>query len=124
MFKELAGFTSLLRQAQQLGGRVQQATEELKERRVTGSAGAGMVEVTANGTGEILRVKIDPELVARGDREMIEDLLTPAINQALTKAKELYASEMQSLAQEMEIPGLSDAVAKLSGQFFDTTPET
>ena len=56
-----------------------------------------MVEVEVNGFGEVLRVTIEPELVQRGDREMIEDLLPSAVNQAITKSRQMHAEAMQRL---------------------------
>ena len=94
MFKglgNLANIGSLIKQAQQMGGKMQQIGEELKTRRAEGSAGGGMVNVEVNGLGEVLRCRIDPSLITAGDRELIEDLLPPAINQALAKSKDLHA---------------------------------
>ena len=87
MFKELGNMASMLRQAQQVGGKMQEVAGQLKSKRVTGIAGGGMIEVEANGLGEVLKVKIDPSL--RGDLKMIEDLIPAAMNQVAEKAKEL-----------------------------------
>jgi nucleoid-associated protein EbfC len=85
---------------------------------VTGAAGGGLIEVDANGLGEVLAVRIDPSLIEKRDREMLEDLLPAAINAAQQKAKELHAQSMQSLAGGFNLPGLSDALGGLG----DTTP--
>ncbi len=74
-----------------------------------------MVDVETNGLGEVLRVKIDPQLVANGDREMIEDLLPAAINQASMKAKQLHAEAMQSMTEGLNVPGLNDALSQITG---------
>jgi DNA-binding YbaB/EbfC family protein len=116
MFKglgNLANLGSLMKQAQEMSGKMEQLTQELKSKRVTGSAGAGMVEVEASGVGEILAVRIDPALFAKQDREMVEDLLPAAINAAQQKAKELYAEQMQTLTGGMNLPGLSEALGSL-----------
>ncbi|WP_428308287.1 YbaB/EbfC family nucleoid-associated protein [Lacipirellula sp.] len=116
MFKglgNLANLPGLIKQAQEMGSKMQQLTAELKTKRVTGSAGGGLVEVDANGLGEALAVRIDPSLFAKQDRELLEDLLPAAINAAQQKAKELHAESMQSLAGGMNIPGLSDALGGL-----------
>ena len=112
MFKGLANLSTLMRQAQQMGGQIQEQTEQLRAKRVTGGAGGGMVEVEANGLGEILKVRIDPSL---DDREMIEDLLPSAINQAGAKAKQLHVEMMQSMTEGIDIPGLGDALAQITG---------
>lgn len=113
MFKELGNMASMLRQAQQMGGKMQEVAAQLKSKRMTGSAGGGMIEVEANGAGEILRVKIDPTL--SGDLEMIEDLLPAAMNQVAAKAKELHMEMMQSVTGELNLPGLDEAISKFTG---------
>ena len=115
MFKGFSNFTSLLRSAQQMTGRMQQVNESLKQQRATGAAGGGMVEVDVNGLGEVLGVRIEPDLVARGEREMIEDLLPAAINQAQTKAKQLHVEAMQSVAGDLNVPGLDEALQQFTG---------
>lgn len=111
----LANLGNLMKQAQEMGGKMQQLTEELKTKRVTGAAGGGLVEVDANGVGEILAVRIDDSLFARQDREFVEDLLPAAINAAQQKSKELYAEQMKSLTAGLNLPGLSDALAQFGG---------
>ena len=113
MFKGLGNLASLMRQAQQMGGKIQEVTEQLKARRVTGNAGGGLVEVEANGLGDVLKVSIDPTL--EGDREMLEDLLPGAINQAASKAKELHLEMMQSVTSDLDMPGLSEALSQITG---------
>lgn len=112
MFKGLSNLASVVKQAQQMGGKMQQMSAELKEKRVSGSAGGGMVEVEANGAGEILRVNIDPSLQ---DREMLEDLLPAAINQANEKAKQLHMEMMQSMTDGFDMPGLNDMISQMTG---------
>lgn len=98
----------MLKQAQEMGGRLQQLTEQLKTKRVTGAAGGGLVEVEANGVGEVLAVRIDPSLFEKQDRELLEDLLPAAIRAAQEKAKELHAEAMSELTGGLNVPGLSD----------------
>jgi hypothetical protein len=111
----LANLGSLIKQAQQMGGKLQQLNEELKTRRATGTAGGGMVTVEVNGVGEVLSCRIDPSLVTAGDRELIEDLLPAALNAALAKAKELHAEGMKSMAEGLDMPGLGAMMSQLSG---------
>ncbi|MFO0789202.1 MAG: YbaB/EbfC family nucleoid-associated protein [Pirellulales bacterium] len=120
MFKalgNLANIGSLMKQAQEMTGRMQALQEQLKTKRTTGVAGGGLVEVDVNGLGEALAVRIDASLVEKGEREMIEDLLPAAINDAQAKAKQLHAAAMQSIAGEM--PGLGEALAQLGGPGMD-----
>ena len=118
MFKglgNLANLGALMKQAQEMGGRMQAIQQELKGKRATGSAGGGLVEVDVNGLAEVLAVRIDPSLVAKGDREMIEDLLPAAFNDAQRKAKEMHAAAMQSLTGGIPIAGFQEALSQLTG---------
>jgi DNA-binding YbaB/EbfC family protein len=94
---------------------MQEVNERLKSQRVTGLAGGGMIEVEMNGLGQVVRLKIDPTLVERQEREMIEDLVPAAVNDANQKAKQLYVEAMKSLTDGLELPGLDTAIAKLTG---------
>jgi DNA-binding YbaB/EbfC family protein len=111
----LANLGALLKQAQEMGGRMQTIQQELREKRATGNAGGGLVEVEVNGLAEVLAVRIDPSLVASGDRELIEDLLPAAFNAAQRKAKEMHAEALQSLAGELPIGGLQEAISQFAG---------
>ena len=119
MFKGLGNLKdlgSLLKQAQEMGGKMQAINEELKTKRTTGQAGGGLVEVEVNGLAEVLSVKIDSSLIEKRDGEMIEDLLPAAFNAAQQKAKQMHAEAMQSLTGGLSLPGIQDALA----QFGDT----
>ena len=94
---------------------MQAITGQLKSQRVTGTAGGGMVEVEVNGLGEMLRLKIDPLLVERGQREMIEDLVPAAANDAAAKAKQLHMDAMSSMTDGLDMSGLQDALKQISG---------
>jgi nucleoid-associated protein EbfC len=109
----LANLPGLMKQAQEMSGRMQALQQELRAKRATGAAGGGLVEVEVNGLAEVLAVRIDPSLVEKGEREMIEDLLPAAFNAAQQKAKQLHAEAMQSLTGG--IPGFQDALSQLTG---------
>lgn len=118
MFKGLGGLgdlAGLFKQAQEMGGKVEEVREQLKNERLTGTAGGDMVTVEVNGLCEVLSVKIDPGLVERGEREMIEDLVPAAINQASQKAKEKHAEMMKSVTGNLNIPGVDSAIEKFLG---------
>lgn len=114
MFKGLSNLASLVKQAQHIGGQMQSLSEELKGRRATGTAGGGMVEIEVNGLLEVLRCRIDEQMVARGDRELIEDLVVAAMNQAVSKGKQLHSEALKELTGGLELPGLQEALAKLT----------
>ncbi len=114
MFKGLGSLASMMKQAQQIGGQMQQLGERLKDMRATGAAGGDMVEVEVNGALDVLRCRIDPELIAQGDRELIEDLIVAAVNQAIAKGKQLHTEAMKDLTGGLELPGLQDALGKFA----------
>lgn len=115
MFEGFSAFGSLLKQAQQMGDRLRELNEQLRKRRVTGVSGGEMVEVEANGMLEVLRCRIKPEMMNEADRELLEDLVTAATNQALSKARQLYGEALKDLGGGMEVPGLDEAMRKLMG---------
>jgi nucleoid-associated protein EbfC len=115
MFKGLANLGTLLKQAQNIGGMMQEFNEELKRRRATGTAGGGMVEIELNGVLEVLRCHVDQQLVAQGDRELIEDLVAAAMNQAVAKAKQLHGEVVKEMTGGLELPGLQEAISRLTG---------
>ncbi len=116
MFKGLANIGALLKQAQQLGGQMGQLTEEMRRRRVTGSAGGGMVEIEVNGLMEVLGCRIDPQLFAQNDRELLEDLVMAAVNQAISKGKEMHAESLRDLTGGLPLPGgFREALEQFTG---------
>jgi nucleoid-associated protein EbfC len=110
LFKGLGNIASLLKQAQQVGSRIQAVNEELRTRRVTGTSGAGMVEAEVDGLGQVLKVTIDPGLIERKDRELIEDLVPAAVNAAIAKSKELHAEALKGLTGGIDLPGIKEAL--------------
>lgn len=101
------GFKDLMEQAQGLQAKVAAMQEQLAEKTVVGSAGGDMVKVEANGAQEILSIKIEKEIIASEDPEMIEDLVVAAVNDALRKSRELMTQEMSKLTGGLRIPGLT-----------------
>lgn len=115
MFKGLANIASLMKQASQMGSKLQGINDELKGKTVTGSAGGGMVEIDMSGLSEAKACRIDPSLMKDGDRELLEDLVLAAVNQAVTKSRELHAAAMKNLAGGMNIPGMDEAMSQMTG---------
>jgi len=111
----LANIGQLMKQAQEMGGRMQAMQDELRGKRATGAAGGGLIEVDVNGLAEVLAVRIDPSLVEKGDREMIEDLLPAAFNAAQQKARQLHAEAMQAIAGGLPVAGLQEALSQFTG---------
>ena len=122
MFKELAGLGSLMKQAQEITGRMQGLNEQMRQLRATGSAGGGMVEIEVNGLMEVLGCRIDEGLIAQGDRELLEDLIVTAVNQATAKGKQLHGEAMGEITGSLNVPGLEDVMGKFLGKGPDESP--
>ncbi len=84
--------------------RVKKLQEEAGGKTVEASSGGGMVTVVANGRQEILSIKIDPSVVDPSDLEMLQDLVTAAVNEALRKSQDLMKEEMAKLTSGMGLP--------------------
>ena len=110
MLKELSAMASMLKQAQGMTGKFQEMKDRMANLRCEGQAGAGMVTVEVNGQSKLVNCRIDPSLLESGDREMLEDLICSATNQALDKVREAQMQEMQQVTGGFNIPGLSDAL--------------
>ncbi len=97
---------NILKQAQAMQEQMARIQEQAASKTVDGTAGGGIVTVTANGALHVVGVKIDPEVVKSGDVEMLQDLVTAATNEALRKAQAMVAEEMKTVTGGMKIPGL------------------
>lgn len=111
MFKGLSNLAGLMRQAREIQGRAAEMKERLADLRVEGSAGGGMVVVEASGDQQIQRCRIEASLLTGGDQELLEDLVVLAVNQALDKAREAAAAEVQQLAGGLDLPDLNQALS-------------
>ena len=96
----------LLKQAQEMQSKMANVQRDLAEKKVEVSTGGGMVKIEANGVNEIISVHIDDELINMSDREVLEDLMTGAINEVHRKVKDLAQKEMTRFTGGIKIPGL------------------
>jgi nucleoid-associated protein EbfC len=87
-------FNKMMEQVQQMQTQMQQAQEDLKNETVEASAGGGMVKVTATGAGEIKEIVIDPKAIDPEDPEMLADMVTAAVNEALRSSQSLLESKL------------------------------
>jgi nucleoid-associated protein EbfC len=92
----------LMQQAQKVQENLKKAQQELAGLEVTGQAGGGLVEVVMNGRHEVRKVSIDPEVA--DDREMIEDLVAAAINDAVNRVQALSQEKMSGLTGGLPLP--------------------
>ena len=100
----MADLSNLLQLVQQMQGRHSEIQSQLAQQTVSVSAGGGLVQATADGRGHIRSIKIDPQAVAQGDLEMLEDLVLAAVAEAQKRAGELYQAEVRKLASGLPFP--------------------
>ncbi|WP_440874252.1 YbaB/EbfC family nucleoid-associated protein [Thalassotalea sp. PLHSN55] len=97
------GMGNLMKQAQQMQAKMQKAQEELAQMEVVGESGAGMVKVTMTGSHSVRRVDIDESLM-EDEKEMIEDLVAAAFNDAVRRVEEQNKEKMGALTGGMQLP--------------------
>ncbi len=97
------GLGNLMKQAQKVQADLQKAQERLAQEEVVGESGGGMVKVTMNGKHEVRRVEIDEALLG-DDREMLEDLVAAAINDAVHRVADKTQESMAGLTSGMGLP--------------------
>ena len=98
---------NLLKQAQQLQARLEQAKTELETATVEASAGGGMVTVVVTGDMSIQSIKINKEVIDPSEAEMLEDLILAGVNEGLTKAQDMASQKMSALTGGLNLPGLT-----------------
>ena len=100
----MKNFAEMMKQAQQLQGRMAEMQAEMERTLVEGRSGAGLVVVTLNGKGDMAGVKIDPSLLKPGEAEILEDLLVAAHADAKGKVEEAMKDKMKSLTGGLPLP--------------------
>ncbi|MEX5219804.1 MAG: YbaB/EbfC family nucleoid-associated protein [Nitrospira sp.] len=106
MKNPFGNMSNIMKQAQAMQEQMAKVQEQASAKTVSGTAGGGIVTVTANGAMQIVSVTFDPEVVKSGDVEMLQDLVVAASNDALRKAHEMMAEEMKAVTGGLKIPGL------------------
>jgi len=97
------GLGNLMKQAQQMQDKMAQVQEEIAALEVTGESGAGMVKVTIHGAHNCRRVEVDPSLL-EDDKDMLEDLIAAAFNDAARRIDEVQKEKMASVSSGMQLP--------------------
>ncbi|WP_372860589.1 YbaB/EbfC family nucleoid-associated protein [Spongiibacter sp.] len=99
-----ADLNELMKKAAEMQQKMQQAQQELANKEVRGEAGAGLVKVTMTGRHDVRRVEIDDSLLSE-DKEVLEDLLAAAVNDAVRKVEENNKGQMGDMLSGMGMPG-------------------
>lgn len=100
----MKGLGNIMKQAQEMQENLQRAQEQLASMEVVGEAGGGMVSVVMTGRHDVRRVSIDPALMG-DDKEMLEDLIAAAVNDAVRKVETASQDKMQGLTAGLNLPG-------------------
>lgn len=102
-------FAALLKQAQAMQERLKQVQEEVESKTVTAQAGGGMVQAVVDGGLRVREIRIDPALLAANDKGMLEDLVVAAVNEGLSRARQVAAEALSKVAPlpGLRIPGIT-----------------
>ena len=95
---------NLMKQAQKMQADMQKAQEELANMEVEGQSGGGMVKILMNGRHEVRRVSIDESLM-KDDKDMLEDLMAAAVNDAVRRIEQTSSEKMSGLTAGLNLPG-------------------
>ena len=112
-FENLGNIGNIMGQVKEMQANMQRLQEELATKTVEASSGGGMVTATVNGKGDLIGVKIETAAVDPNEVEMLEDLVTAAVNAAIAKSRDMMQAEMAKLTGGMNLPGMDQL-----GQFF------
>jgi len=115
VFEGLGNFAEIMKLIRRAQTEAPRIREELANLVADGSAGGGMVKVRVNGKQEVLECKIDPQVFAEHDAELLEDLILAATNLAMRNAKDAISEKLRQATGGLNIPGLSDALGQLGG---------
>jgi len=102
----LGGLGGMMKQAKKMYDEVQKVQEQLAEERIEAASGGGMVKAVVSGKGDLVEVKIDPQVVDPEDVEMLEDLVMSAVREAQETANNLQTERVKAVTGGMGIPGL------------------
>jgi DNA-binding YbaB/EbfC family protein len=101
------GMQGMLKQVQKMQEEMQRVQGELGNLTVSEEAGGGMIKATANGNKEIISLEIDPQVINREEKEILEDLVVAAVNKAIASASKIAEEEMAKVTKGMIPPGMN-----------------
>ena len=99
----MRGGGNMMKQVMAMQANLKKAQDEIAAMEVTGESGGGMVKVTMNGKHEVKRVQIEPQVISE-DREMLEDLIAAATNDAVNKVDQQSQARMSSVMSGVQLP--------------------
>ena len=106
MALDLSAMDNLVQQAQEIQAKVTEMQAQLAGQTVSATAGGGMVTAVASGSGALIDLRLEREVINPGEPEMLRDLILAAANEALKKAQDLAAREMSRITGGLKLPGL------------------
>jgi nucleoid-associated protein EbfC len=101
------GMQAMLKQVQKMQEEMQKVQKELSNLTVSEEAGGGMIKATANGNREIVSLEIDPQVINKDEKEILEDLVVAAVNKAVASASKMAEEEMAKVTKGMIPPGIN-----------------
>ena len=107
MARQFGNMGNMMKQAQKLQADMERLQKELGSQTVEGTAGGGMVKAVVTGKQEVVSIAIEKEVVDPEDVEMLQDLVTAAVNEALRKSRDMMTEQMTKLTGGINIPGLT-----------------
>ncbi|MBI5207618.1 MAG: YbaB/EbfC family nucleoid-associated protein [Candidatus Firestonebacteria bacterium] len=100
------GMDGMLKKVQQMQFEMNKIQKELENKVIEVSTGGGMVNISINGKQEVLKIKIEKEVVKSDDIEMLEDLILSGVNEAIRASLKMVENEMRGISSGLNIPGL------------------
>ena len=97
-------FNDMMKKAQEMQKKMQEIQESLANLEVEGTAGGGMVKIIMNCKNEVKKIELDPSIIKEEEKQMMEDLIVAALNDAKTKAEEKSKEEMAKLTGDLGLP--------------------
>lgn len=95
---------NMLKQAEKIKEQIEKLQAEAGEKTVEATSGGGMVTAVAKAKGEVVSIRIEPEIVKEGDIEMLQDLITAAVNEALNRGRDMLKEELSRAATSFGLP--------------------
>lgn len=102
----MKGLGDLMKKAQQMKAEMDHLQEELASKEVEAASGGGMITVRATGAQEVVGIDIDPSVIDPEEKEMLQDLVQAAVNEALRKSKEMMQEEMGKITGGLPVPDI------------------